>query len=192
MTARRQVDVLFDLSDYPKGPSAPGVAEPARVGEQSASEPPPADVDRAKRRAVHVAASRIRRIAMSPRKQREAGWTFEQIVDYRTSMADFRIALGLAQGRALDDIDPASGYSMSRASYDAARHSWISLMKFHGFNPDYDQEPLDKAIAYWAERRPQYLAGDDWLAAGLAAHRAYWQALDHPCTCPTCDEGDES
>ncbi|NEC17917.1 hypothetical protein [Streptomyces parvus] len=192
MTARRQVDVLFDLSDYPKGPSAPGVAEPARVGEQSESELPRADVDRTKRRAVHVAASRIRRIAISPREQREAGWTPEQIVDYRTSMADFRIALCLAQGNVLDDIDPTTGYSTSRASYDNARTSWISFMKFHGFNPDYDQATLDEAVAYWAERRPQYLVRDDWLAAGLAAHRAYWQALDHPCTCPTCDEGDES
>ncbi|MEU8101684.1 hypothetical protein [Streptomyces rubiginosohelvolus] len=185
MTARGQVDVLFDLSDYPKGPPAPSVAAPAQ-------EAPSADVDRAKRRAVHTAASRIRRIAMSPREQREAGWSPEQIVDYRTSMADFRIALCLAQGKALDDIDPASGYSMSRASYDATRHSWISSMKFHGFNPDYDQVPLNKAVAYWAERRPQFLVGDDWLAAGLAGHRTYWQTLDHPCTCPTCDESDES
>ncbi|MGW6578880.1 hypothetical protein ACWF76_05645 [Streptomyces globisporus] len=185
MTARRQVDVLFDLSDYPKGPPAPSVATPAQ-------ESPSADVDRAKRWAVHTAASRIRRIAISPREQRAAGWTPEQIVDYRTSMADFRIALGLAQGAAFDDIDPASGYSMSRASYDAARHSWISSMKFHGFNPGYDRKRLNKAIAYWEERRPQFLVGDDWLAAGLDAHRAYWQALDHPCTCATCDEGDAS
>ncbi|MFE3678740.1 hypothetical protein [Streptomyces griseus] len=141
---------------------------------------------------MHTAASRIRRIAMSPREQREAGWTPEQIVDYRTSMADFRIALCLAQGNALDDIDPTTGYSTSRASYDNARTSWISFMKFHGFNPDYNQAPLNKAIAYWAERRPQYLAGNDWLAAGLAAHRAYWQTLDHPCTCATCNGGDES
>ncbi|EGE40796.1 hypothetical protein GTY83_07075 [Streptomyces sp. SID4928] len=185
MATRRQVDVLFDLSDYPKGSPALSVAAPAQ-------EAPSGDVDRAKRRAVHTAASRIRRIAMSPREQREAGWSPEQIVDYRTSMADFRIALCLVQGNALDDIDPASGYSMSRASYDTTRHSWISIMKFHGFNPDYDQVPLDEAVAFWAERRPQFLVGDDWLAAGLAGHRAYWQALDHPCTCPTCDESDES
>ncbi|MFJ6238953.1 hypothetical protein ACIQH0_33280 [Streptomyces griseus] len=185
MTARRQVDVLFDLSDYPKGPPAPIMAA-------SAQEAPSADVDQAKRRAVHTAASRIRRIAMSPREQREAGWSPEQIVDYRTSMADFRIALCLVQGKALDDIDPASGYSMSRASYDAARSSWISSIKFHGFNPGYDRKRLNKAVAYWAERRPQFLVRDDWLAAGLAAHHAYWQTLDHPCTCPTCDEGDES
>ncbi len=192
MTARRQVDVLFDLSDYPKGPPAPSAATPTGARGPSAQEPPLADADRAKRRAVQVAASRIRRIATSPREQRAAGWTPEQIVDYETSMADFRVALGLAQGAAFDDIDPASGYSMSRASYDATRHSWISSMKFHGFNPDYDQAPLDKAVAYWAERRPQYLVGDDWLAAGLAAHLAYWQTLDHPCTCPACDEGDAS
>ncbi|WP_145503156.1 hypothetical protein [Streptomyces sp. CFMR 7] len=192
MTARRQVDVLFDLSDYPKASPDSGAAAPARTRDQPAQEPTLADDNRAKRRAVYVAASRIRRIAMSPREQREAGWTPEQIVDYRTSMADFRIALCLAQGNALDDIDPASGYSMSRASYDAARQSWISSMKFHGFNPGYDQAWLNKAIAYWAERRPQFLVGDDWLAAGLAAHRTYWQTLDHPCTCPTCNEGGES
>lgn len=191
MTARRQVDVLFDLSDYPKGSPAPSATAPTPT-RQSPPAPSSVNSDRAKRRAVHMAASRIRRIAISPSEQRKAGWTPEQIADHGTSMADFRIALCIAQGNALDDIDPTTGYSMSRASCDATRHSWISFMKFQGFNPDYDQEPLNEAIAYWAERRPQFLAGDDWLAAGLAAHRTYWQTLDHPCTCPTCNEGDES
>jgi hypothetical protein len=182
------VDVITDLSDYPH--REPAVSPPAALPQQTRPHQKlePARADREERQSRFVAASRIRRLAISPSEQRANGWTPERIVDHRTAMADARIALCVVQGNTLDDIDPASGYSMSQASYDATRQSWISSMKFHGFNPEYDQTPLDKAIAYWAERRPQYLAGDDWLAAGLAAHRDYWQAIGHSCSRGSCDE----
>lgn len=108
--------------------------------------------------------------------------------DRYTSMCDARTALALSLGTSLDDIDPTSGYSMSRRSYESVRRSWISSIKYHGFSAIYEQEALDKAVAYWAERRPQHLDGDDWLAAGMAAHREYWQSVDLACNRPSCDE----
>lgn len=183
MAVRRQVDVLFDLSDYPHG--QPTVAAPAEVPRQPGS---PSSADRDRRRNRFNAASLIRRLAISPREQRNEGWTPAQIVDHRTAMADARIALCAAMGNSLDDIDPASGYSMSQASYDNARDSWVRQIKYHGFNAAYDRARLREALAFWVERRPQYLDGDDWLAAGLAAHRDYWQTLNHPCGCPTCTD----
>lgn len=166
---RRQENVIRDLSAYGKA-RAPQTGRP-RVS------------DRALRNA---AAARLRAAAL-PSSEERAKLTPEQIVDRRTSLADAQIALCVARGVALDDIDSFSGYSMSRSAYDAARHSWISLIKFHGFNDDYDQQPLDKALAWWAERRPQYLAGDDWLAAGMAAHREYWRGIGHGCGAPYCE-----
>lgn len=172
--ARRQADVLFDLADYPQIPPRNDKTAP----------PQPED----NRKARYAAASRIKRLAMSHREQQALGWSPERIVDYRTSMADARIALCVAMGNTFDDIDPTSGYSTSRTSYDNARTSWIRSIKSHGFNAMYEEAPLAKARAFWAERRPQYLVGDDWLAAGLAAHSARWQALGRPCNRPTCDE----
>lgn len=176
--ARRQTDVLFDLADYPQVPPRHDEAAPSPKRQHAAGN----------RKLRYEAASRIKRLAMSHREQQAMGWTSEQVTDHRTSMADARIALCIAMGNTLDDIDPASGYSASRASYDNARTSWIRSIKSHGFNAMYEQAPLAQARAFWEERRPQFLFGDDWLAAGLAAHRDYWQALGRPCNRPTCDE----
>ncbi|WP_097865883.1 hypothetical protein [Streptomyces sp. rh34] len=175
--AGRQTDVLFDLSDYPQAPARPGEAAPLPEQQQQDDRKP-----------RYEAASRIKRLAMSHHEQQAMGWTPEQVADHRTSMADARIALCIAIGNTVNDIDPASGYSTSRTSYDNARNSWIRLIKSHGFSAMYEQAPLTQARAFWAERRPQYLAGDDWLAAGLVAHRAYWLPLGRPCNRPTCDE----
>jgi hypothetical protein len=166
---RQQETVIRDLSDYGK--------------ERASQAGRPRGSDRALRNA---AAARLRAAALPDSEQR-VKLTPEQIVDRRTSLADAQIALSVARGVSLDDIDPFSGYSMSRSAYDAARHSWISLIKFHGFNDDYDQQPLDEALAWWAERRPQYLVGDDWLAAGMAAHCEYWQGLGYGCGGPYCE-----
>lgn len=80
-----------------------------------------------------------------------------------TSLADARVALCVAQGNSLDDIDPASGYSLSRESYERVRQSWRNQAKQPGWNeclrPD-----LEKAIAFWTERRPKFTEGDDWLS----------------------------
>jgi len=111
--------------------------------------------------------------------------------DRYTSMCDSRTALALSLGTSIDDIDPSSGYSMSRRSCESVRHSWISSIKYHGFSAIHEQEALNKAVAYWAERRPHYLDGDDWLAAGMAAHREYWQGVGRACNRPSCDEHGE-
>ncbi|MGV9891759.1 hypothetical protein [Streptomyces sp. NPDC003395] len=172
---RRQVDVVRDLSDYGEPhPSGLTRQRPRRAVAQSE--------DRALRR---IAAARIRAIALY--REERAKLAPEQVADREQSMVDARIALCIAQGVALDDIDPSSGYSMSRSSYEAVRHSWISSMRYHGFNDEYERESFDEALAFWAERRPQYLDGDDWLAAGLAAHREYWQGIGHGCGAPYCD-----
>jgi hypothetical protein len=107
--------------------------------------------------------------------------------DQRTSMADSRIALCLKRGVAMDDIDPASGYDRSRNAYDHSRASWVLFLKEWGFSDIYDREPLEKAFASWTRCRPQFTAGDDWLAAGTAAHRAYWAPRGGPCPRQTCD-----
>lgn len=114
-------------------------------------------------------------------------YAYDNDPDQRTSMADSRIALCLKLGVAMDDIDPASGYNCSRASYDRSRASWVLYLKEWGFSDIYDREHLEKALTTWTRRRPQFTAGDDWLAAGTVAHRAYW--ADHGDRCPreTCD-----
>lgn len=94
-------------------------------------------------------------------------------------MADSRIALCLARGVDPDDIDPASGYDYSRRAYDRVRQSWIWNIKMHGLSDTYDRPHLDKALANWTTHRPEFTAGDDWLAEGAAAHIAYW--AEHPC-----------
>lgn len=107
--------------------------------------------------------------------------------DQRTSMADARIALCLKQGVAMDDIDPSSGYNHSRPAYDRARASWVGLIEQHGFSEFYDREPMEKAYANWTAHRPQFTAGDEWLAAGTAAHRTYWATFGRACNRETCD-----
>ncbi|GAA1065252.1 hypothetical protein GCM10009574_028650 [Streptomyces asiaticus] len=79
------------------------------------------------------------------------------------AMADARIALCIANGVAIDDIDPSGGYNLSRRAYDEARRSWREMVEQHGFNELYDRPRYQKAYAFWAERRPEFAAGDDWL-----------------------------
>lgn len=108
--------------------------------------------------------------------------------DRYTSMCDARTALALTLGTSIEDIDSASGYSMSRRCYDSVRHSWVSSIKYHGFSAVYEQDSLDKARAFWLERRPEFIDGDDWLAAGMTEHREYWQGIGHACNRSSCDE----
>jgi hypothetical protein len=110
-------------------------------------------------------------------------------------MADSRIALNIARGVAMNDIDPSSGYDYSRAAYGSCRASWVWNIKQHGYSSEYDGPALTRAVANWAARRPDFLEGDGWLAAGRAAHRANWATLDTTCrstgVCGICTTDDE-
>lgn len=108
-------------------------------------------------------------------------------LDVRTSMADARMALCVARGVDLDDIDPTTGYNYSRTTYDRVRQSWVSNIKYHGFSDSYDGDSLRRAVADWTASRPDFIADDDWLAAAADAHRAYWTELGRPCPRSTCD-----
>lgn len=82
-------------------------------------------------------------------------------VEQRTSVSDARIALCIADGVPLDDIDPTSGSNLTRQAYEAARHSWRWNIEMHGFNEWYERN-LNEALAWWRERRPEYVDEDDW------------------------------
>jgi hypothetical protein len=107
--------------------------------------------------------------------------------DQRTSMADARIAFCLARGVDMDDIDPASGYDYSRRAYDSCRQSWVSNIKYHGFSRVFEGPGLTRALANWTTHRPDFIAGDDWLADAEKAHLAYWELVGIPCNRQTCD-----
>jgi hypothetical protein len=116
--------------------------------------------------------------------------------DKRTSMNDARIALCIERGVALEDIDPTTGHDWSRRAYDNVRASWVSTVKYHGLTDGYLQTDLRDAFAKWAARRPEFAVGDDWEAAAVAAHRAYWDGEvgrlcnAHGCVscCPLSEE----
>ncbi|NUP46157.1 MAG: hypothetical protein HOW97_02410 [Catenulispora sp.] len=78
--------------------------------------------------------------------------------DAQATMADLRAALCLASGVHLDDIDPALGYDMSRRSFDTARASWGSGPL--GLSCERLRTGYERATAYWAARRPEWMA--DW------------------------------
>lgn len=101
-----------------------------------------------------------------------AGRTWE--ADNRTSMADARTALCIESGVDLDDIDPSTGHDWSRRAYDDVRASWVSVVKYHGLTDGYLQTGIREAFAKWAQRRPEFAAGDDWETAAVMAHEAYW------------------
>ncbi|MFI7315455.1 hypothetical protein [Streptomyces venezuelae] len=106
--------------------------------------------------------------------------------DRATSMADARIALCLESGVPMEDIDPASGYNHSRSAYERSRASWVDLVRQHGACEFYTVPDIERARAHWAEKRPQFVEGDDWLTAGLDAHRKFIDDLGHPCRKSSC------
>lgn len=99
---------------------------------------------------------RIMRLA----RQRDTLKTVEG-VEQRTSVNDARIALCIAAGVELDDIDPASGSALTRQAYENFRHSWRWNIQMHGWNEWYERN-LNESLAWWRERRPSFVAGDDW------------------------------
>lgn len=100
---------------------------------------------------------RILRLA----RQRDTLKTLEG-VEQRTSVNDARIALCIARGVDLDDIDVTSGSNLSREAYEAVRHSWRWNIQMHGWNEWWERN-LNETLAWWRERRPKFLDGDDWL-----------------------------
>jgi len=107
-------------------------------------------------------------------------------MDHATAMADARTALCLATGVDIEDIDPASGHDISRRSYERSRQSWIDHIKQEGLSYFYVRPDLDKVMARWTERRPEYTAGDDWAAAGVDAHIRFWQERGGHCRRKDC------
>lgn len=107
-------------------------------------------------------------------------------MDRTTSMADARTVLCLATGVDVEDIDPASGHDISRRSYERSRQSWIDHMKQAGLSYYYVRPDLEKVVARWTERRPEYTAGDDWAAAGVDAHLRFWQERGGHCRGEDC------
>ncbi|MEV0437756.1 hypothetical protein AB0I84_00935 [Streptomyces spectabilis] len=107
--------------------------------------------------------------------------------DRLTSMADARIAICLATGVSMDDIDPASGYNYSRRSYDRVRASWIDLIRQHGASEFHEIPDIEEVRASWAEKRPDFVEGDDWLAEAFEAHREFIDSLGRPCRRTSCD-----
>lgn len=84
--------------------------------------------------------------------------------DNRTSMNDARTALCIALGVPIEDIDPASGHNLTRASYERVRASWRGHVGQFGFSEQYDRPRFEAAYGFWAARRPEFTAGDDWLS----------------------------
>lgn len=84
--------------------------------------------------------------------------------DMRTSRADARIALCIARGTAMEDIDPASGYDRSDRAYRSVRASHVrNLTEQPG--SDYAARDARWAYALWQGHRPDLTDGDDWFRA---------------------------
>jgi hypothetical protein len=102
-------------------------------------------------------------------------------VEQRTNMNDARIALCFAMGVDPEDIDPSSGHHIGRSAYENSRTSWVDHIAQFGWSDYYDGPALAEVMERWAARRPQFTAGDDWKAAGIAAH------LLRSCSRSPCD-----
>ncbi|NED79630.1 hypothetical protein G3I76_05915, partial [Streptomyces sp. SID11233] len=87
-----------------------------------------------------------------------------------TSLADARTGICLAAGANPADVDPATGYNLSRHAYETARASWLAHIEHHGLTA-HRRLRLDQACNLWAARRPRFVAGDDWTARASALHR---------------------
>ncbi|MFD7738025.1 hypothetical protein [Kitasatospora sp. NPDC059800] len=107
--------------------------------------------------------------------------------DQQTSMADARTAICLANDVAIDDIDPATGYNHSRHAYYRVRDSWVDLIRQHGYSELYQLADITEVRALWAEKRPEFVEGDDWLTEAFDAHREFVAALGKPCRRSSCD-----
>jgi hypothetical protein len=71
-------------------------------------------------------------------------------------------------------ITPTIAITTSRAAYEIVRASWIDLIRQHGWSEIYTRPKLETARTHW----PDFTAGDDWVEAGIAEHRAHWADYD--------------
>jgi hypothetical protein len=103
--------------------------------------------------------------------------------DWQTTMADARTALCLACGVPPEYIT-AAGFDVSDRSYRNVRGSWTRHIEQWGYSDMFDGPHLGSAEACWQVSRPDLMAGDDWLADGVAGHR-----LSYPegCDRSSCD-----
>ncbi|MFE9337707.1 hypothetical protein [Streptomyces sp. NPDC007063] len=88
--------------------------------------------------------------------------------DRRTSVADCRIAICLARGVPIDEIDPAQGYDLSDRAYRSVRARWLEEA---AARPESDWMSINysQARQLWARHRPD-LIGDwpEWADAAEA------------------------
>ncbi|MGW0846794.1 hypothetical protein ACWD26_43110 [Streptomyces sp. NPDC002787] len=92
----------------------------------------------------------------------------------------------LARGVDVDDIDPADGYDISRRAYESSRRGWVDIMRHSGLSYFYVRPDLEKVVASWTRRRPEFIEGDDWAAAGARAHLDYWLERGGRCRQDGC------
>lgn len=103
------------------------------------------------------------------RKQvRHAVWLLQRVVglggpDMATSRADARIALCIASGIPLEDIDASLGYNRSETSYHDIRGQHVARLREDADNPWYIRD-AEAAYASWKRMRPDLTEGDDWFA----------------------------
>lgn len=81
--------------------------------------------------------------------------------DWATALADCRIALSLASGVAIDDIDPSLGFNISDAAYRTVRAQWAEIADRASY---YDRGKYERTAALWRRYRPDLAA--DWPAWG--------------------------
>lgn len=83
--------------------------------------------------------------------------------DYRTSLADCRVAIAAARGTDLDDVHPAQGWDLSERGYRVARDSWAPLASRAS---EYNRADYEKAREIWRTYRPDLVG--DWPEWGGA------------------------
>lgn len=93
--------------------------------------------------------------------------------NFETSVADLRAAVCLEAGTSPEDISPL-GYDHSNRGYRIARASWVNHVEQFGIT--WFRTDVEEAHAIWMAARPDLAAGDDWRAAGEAAHRGRYPA----------------
>lgn len=84
--------------------------------------------------------------------------------DFRTSLADCRIALCLAHGIALEDIDPGLGWNISEAGYRSVRDTWTDTAATGDY---FMRVPFDQVREIWRHLRPDLI--HDWPEWGRAS-----------------------
>jgi hypothetical protein len=87
--------------------------------------------------------------------------------DMATSRADARIALCIAKGVSLEDIDSSLGYDISDRAYHHVRASHVRNLREQP-GSEYAERDARWGHALWLRHRPDLAEGDDWCAA---AHR---------------------